>query len=46
MVQVLGVHKYPSLVGDFNGDGRDDLAFIGQNWNGRGLNIRTKFSNI
>ena len=40
-----GVHKYPVLAGDFNGDGKKDLAFMGQNWSGKGLNIRTKFSN-
>ena len=40
-----GVHTYPALTGDFNGDGKTDIAFIGQGWNGAGLNIRTKFSN-
>jgi len=40
-----GVHTYPPLVGDFNGDGNTDIAFVGQNWSGAGLNIRTKLSN-
>ncbi|MFC5044799.1 FG-GAP-like repeat-containing protein [Aquimarina hainanensis] len=40
-----GVHTYPSHMGDVNGDGKDDLVFIGQNWSGAGLNIRTKLSN-
>lgn len=40
-----GVHDYPAMIGDMNGDGRDDLIFIGQNWSGTGLNIRTKISN-
>ena len=40
-----GVHTYPTLTGDVNKDGMTDLIFVGQNWNGTGLNIRTKLSN-
>jgi hypothetical protein len=40
-----GVHTHPALVADFTGDGNDDIVFIGQNWNGLGLNIRLKKSN-
>jgi hypothetical protein len=40
-----GVHTYPTLSGDVNTDGRTDLIFVGQNWNGPGLNILTKLSN-
>ncbi len=40
-----GVHTYPTLAGDVNGDGMTDLIFVGQNWSGAGLNIRTKMSN-
>jgi hypothetical protein len=41
----VGVHTYPALAGDVNGDGRTDLIFIGQGWSGPGLNIRAKLSN-
>jgi hypothetical protein len=41
----IGMHTYPSMIGDVNGDGRDDIVFVGQNWSGVGLNIRTKLSN-
>ena len=34
----------PDYCGDFDGDGLSDVAFVGQGWSGRGLNIRTKFS--
>ena len=40
-----GVHTYPTLLGDLNQDDRTDLIFIGQNWNGTGLNVRGKCSN-
>ena len=40
-----GVHAYPTLIGDVNGDSRADLVFVGQGWDGAGLNIRTKLSN-
>jgi hypothetical protein len=40
-----GVHTYPVLLGDVNGDGKTDLIFIGQDWTGCGLNIRVKLSN-
>jgi hypothetical protein len=40
-----GVHQYPTLAGDVNGDGKTDLIFIFQHLNGSGLNIRTKLSN-
>jgi hypothetical protein len=39
-----GVHTYPALIGDVNGDNRSDLVFVGQGWSGAGLNIRTKLS--
>jgi hypothetical protein len=39
-----GVHTYPTLTGDVNGDGRTDVIFAGQNWSGAGLNIRTKLA--
>ena len=39
------MHSYPALTGDTNGDGRSDLIFVGQGWNGLGLNIRVKQSN-
>jgi hypothetical protein len=40
-----GVHTYPALTGDVNGDGRTDIVFAGQGWSGAGLNIRAKLSN-
>jgi hypothetical protein len=41
-----GVHKYPALVTDINGDGFDDLIFTGYGWNNHdGLQVRVKFSN-
>ena len=40
-----GVHTYPARVGDVNGDGLTDLIFVGQGWNGPGLNVRVKLSN-
>jgi hypothetical protein len=40
-----GIHRYPTLVGDVDGDGKSDLIFVGQNWSGPGLNIRVKRSN-
>jgi hypothetical protein len=44
--QVLGdgpaVHTYPTLPGDVNGDRKTDLTFVGQDWSGPYLNIRTK----
>jgi Ca2+-binding RTX toxin-like protein len=41
-----GVHTHPTLAGDVNGDGTTDLIFVGQNWSGPGLNIRTKLSQV
>ena len=42
---VVGVHTNPALTGDFNGDGKMDLVFVGQNRDGNdGLVIRTKIS--
>jgi hypothetical protein len=40
-----GVHSHPALTGDTNGDGRADVIFVGEDWNGPGLNVRTKQSN-
>lgn len=37
-----GVHEYPTLIGDVNGDARMDMVFVGQGWNGAGLNVRVK----
>ncbi len=40
-----GVHKYPTLIGDIDGDGRDDLIFVFQHWDSQGgLILRTKLS--
>ena len=39
-----GVHRYPTLTGDVDGDGRMDLIFVGQGWSGAGLNVRVKRS--
>ena len=39
-----GVLANPTLRGDLNADGRTDLVFLGMNWSGQGLNIRTKFA--
>ena len=41
-----GVHSNPPLTGDVNGDGLMDIVFVGQNWSGGGLNIRTKLSRM
>ena len=38
------VYAYPILTGDINGDGKTDLIFNGQGWQGCGLNIRVKLS--
>jgi hypothetical protein len=47
--QVIGdgaaVHDYDALVGDFNFDGYDDIAFVGEDWSHSGLNVRIKLSN-
>lgn len=40
-----GVHTNPAHMTDVDGDGDDDILFIGQNWSGVGLNIRAKLSN-
>lgn len=41
-----GVHTFPTLIGDINGDGKDDLIFTGYGWNNHdGLQIRVKLSN-
>lgn len=39
-----GVHTYPTLTGDVNGDGKTDLIFAGDDWTACGLNIRVKIS--
>ncbi len=39
-----GVHDYPTLIGDVNGDGKDDVIFIFYHPS-NGLTIRTKISN-
>lgn len=41
-----GVHTGSVLTGDVNGDGRSDLIFAFQHWDGSGLHIRTKMSNV
>ena len=41
---LAGIHDYPPLTGDVNGDGRTDLIFYGQDWNGPGLNVRVKLA--
>jgi hypothetical protein len=33
------------MIGDVDGDGRADPIFVGRNWNGSGLSVRTKLSN-
>jgi Na+-translocating ferredoxin:NAD+ oxidoreductase RnfG subunit len=38
-------NKGPPMVGDFDGDGDDDLAFAWYQGPGLGLQIRTKLSN-
>ncbi len=40
-----GIHKFPALTGDVNGDSKTDLIFVGQGWSGAGLNVRVKLSN-
>jgi hypothetical protein len=37
-----GVHRYPALTGDINDDKKTDLIFVGQGWDGPGLNVRVK----
>jgi hypothetical protein len=39
-----GVHTYPALTGDVNGDDRGDVVFVGMGWSGPGLNVRSKLS--
>lgn len=39
-----GVHAYPAMVGDVDGDGDDDIVIVGHGWGGPGLNIRTFLS--
>lgn len=39
------VFQNPVLTGDVDADGKTDLVFVGQNWDGCGLNIRVKRSN-
>lgn len=39
------VYQYPALVADIDGDGKSDIVFVGQNWEGlAGLTIRLKKS--
>ena len=40
-----GVHQYPHVLGDVDGDGYDDLVFIFRHWSGGEFSIRVKFSN-
>lgn len=40
-----GVHKYPTLTGDFDGNGKTDLAFLYFSGTEPVLNLRTKLSN-
>ena len=40
-----GVHQYPTLMGDVDGDGLDDLIFVFRHWKDGWLTIRTKRSN-
>ncbi|MBW2420133.1 MAG: BNR-4 repeat-containing protein [Deltaproteobacteria bacterium] len=40
-----GVHQYPTLLGDVNGDDRHDLVFVFRHWRDGRLTIRTKLSN-
>lgn len=38
-----GIERQP-IAGDVNGDGLDDLIFLGHGWGGPSLNINTRFS--
>jgi len=40
------IYENPLVVGDFDGDGKTDILFLGQNWDGhQGLVFRFLFSN-
>jgi hypothetical protein len=39
-----GIHLYPHLLGDVNGDGFDDLVFLFQHWDTKNFSVRVKFA--
>lgn len=39
-----GIHQYPHLLGDVNGDGYDDLVFLFRHWSTGNFSVRVKFA--